>query len=418
MGNKTITMINHYGAQEKYLGFSRYPNWGKFLVEQGYNVYIICDGNIHNSSRRLVTDGNDYNIINDKGINYVYVRTHRYTGNGISRILNLVSFYFSALKTIYKLPKADFVISQTPNPLACLAALKYSNEQDIPCVCDVVDLWPESIVVYNHMSRSNPAIAVLYKLEKWIYKKCDALVFSIPGGYQYIIDKGWQSSVPKEKVFHINTGVDVGAFDRKKEICTRDDYKDNLEHKFKVVYSGAVRLVNNLDILVKAGEIIQNNGFKDIIILIHGAGDYVEDLKEYCREKDITNVRLFGRIQKDDIPYVLSNADLCILCYQNTPILRYGGSMNKLFDYFASGKPIVSNAKMNYSLIEQYQCGYELDSNDPKKMAECIIKFYEMSVQERNIMGLNSRKAAEDYDIPKLGLKLLKVLEYAETNKT
>ena len=417
MSNKTITMVNHYGAQEKYLGFSRYPNWGKFLVEQGDSVYIICDGNIHNSNICLLTDEDDYRIIKDNGINYVYIRTHRYTGNGISRVLNLVSFYFSALRTIQKLPKADFVIAQTPNPLACLAALKYSKKLNIPCICDVVDLWPESIVVYNHMSRNNPVIAMLYKLEKWIYKKCDALIFSIPGGYQYIIDKGWESSVPKEKVFHINTGVDVGAFDRKKEKCTRNDYMDNLEKKFKVVYSGAVRLVNNLDILVKAGEIIHNKGFKDIIILIHGAGDYVEDLKEYCRKKNINNVKLFGRIKKDDIPYVLSNADLCILCYQNTPILRYGGSMNKLFDYFASGKPVVSNAKMNYSLIEQYQCGYELDSNDPNKMAECIIKFYEMSAQERYTFGINSRKAAEDFDIPKLGSKLLKVLEYAEAKK-
>ena len=417
MSNKTITMVNHYGAQEKYLGFSRYPNWGKFLVEQGDSVYIICDGNIHNSNICLLTDEDDYRIIKDNGINYVYIRTHRYTGNGISRVLNLVSFYFSALRTIQKLPKADFVIAQTPNPLACLAALKYSKKLNIPCICDVVDLWPESIVVYNHMSRNNPVIAMLYKLEKWIYKKCDALIFSIPGGYQYIIDKGWESSVPKEKVFHINTGVDVGAFDRKKEKCTRNDYMDNLENKFKVVYSGAVRLVNNLDILVKAGEIIHNKGFKDIIILIHGAGDYVEDLKEYCRKKNINNVKLFGRIKKDDIPYVLSNADLCILCYQNTPILRYGGSMNKLFDYFASGKPVVSNAKMNYSLIEQYQCGYELDSNDPNKMAECIIKFYEMSAQERYTFGINSRKAAEDFDIPKLGSKLLKVLEYAEAKK-
>lgn len=417
MSKQTIIMVNHYGAQEKYLGFSRYPNWGKFLVEQGFCVYIICDGNIHNSNICLLKDGEDYTVINDKGINFVYIRTHRYSGNGISRVLNLVSFYFSALKMIKKLPRADFVISQTPNPLACLAALRYSKKKEIPCICDVVDLWPESIVVYNHMSRKNPIITALYKLEKWIYKRSDALVFSIPGGYQYIIDQRWQSLIPTDKVFHINTGVDVEAFDRKKETCTRDDYLENINLRFKVVYSGAVRLVNNLDILVKAGEIIQNKGLKDITILIHGAGDYVEELKEYCRENNISNVKIFGRIVKDDIPYVLSNADLCILCYQNTPILRYGGSMNKLFDYFASGKPIISNAKMNYSLIEKYQCGYELDSNDPNKMAEYIIKFYEMSEQERNTYGKNSRKAAEDYDIPRLGEQLLKVLEYAESKR-
>ncbi len=411
--NKTIIMVNHYGAQEKYLGFSRYPNWGKYLVSQGYNVYIVCDANIHNSELSMVGDNEYYHIVDDYGVKYVYVKTSKYNNNGFSRIKNLLSFYVAAKKTLKNLPKANVIIAQSPNPLACVAAIQYSKTNDIACICDVVDLWPESIVVYNHVSRKNPIIKMLYLLEKWIYKKSDALIFSMAGGYKYIQERGWDNQIPKEKVFHINTGVDLNAFDHKKESCTCKDYSID-DKSFKVVYSGAVRLVNGLQLLVEAGEIIQDEGYREISIRIHGAGDYVEELKEYCSKNHIHNVFLYGRILKDDIPYVLSHADLCILCYQNTPLLKYGGSMNKMFDYFASGKPVISNAKMGYSLIDEYGCGVELNTNNPKILANEIIRFYKMKPEELQMLGRNSRKAAEDYDIQKLGQQLMDVILFAD----
>ncbi|OKY52297.1 glycosyltransferase, partial [Megasphaera cerevisiae] len=195
------------------------------------------------------------------------------------------------------------------------------------------------------------------------------------------------------------------------------DYYLEQKNIFKVSYCGSVRLVNNLKLLCDAGKIIKNRGIKKLFIMIHGSGDQVDKLQKYCIENDIDNVKLYGWIEKVKIPYVLTHSDLCILCYQNTPLLRFGGSMNKMFEYFASGKPVVTNAHMAYSFIEKYNCGSELNTNSAEKLADEIIRFYKMSNRERETFGQRSRQAAEDYDIQLLCERLDKVMEYAENRR-
>ena len=252
---------------------------------------------------------------------------------------------------------------------------------------------------------------ILYQGEKWIYKHSNALIFSVPGAYDYILEKQWEEEIPKEKVYYINMGINLEVNDQNRETNIHLDTTLERNDLFKVVYTGSVRLVNNLKLLCDAGLEIQKRGYNNIYIMIHGAGDQVEELQKYCQENRIQNVKLYGRIEKNQIPYVLSHSDLCILCYQNTPLLRFGGSMNKMFDYFASGKPIISNAKMGHSIIEKYHCGVELSSNDPIVLADEIIRFYSMPDSERAEFGKRSRQAAEDFDIKILCQQFFEVLD-------
>jgi len=344
---KTAILINHYESHSAYSGETRYSGWAKRLITEGYCVYLICSSVLHSQNIDILGRSEKYRIIKDNGINYVYVKTSKYDSNsGKDRINNLFKFYFGVKQLLPILPKPDFIIARSPNPLACVIGIKYAKKIQVPCICDIVDLWPEAIVVYKKMSKNNPIIRLLYSGEKWIYKNCNALIFSTPGAYDYILEHRWESVVPKEKVFYINMGIDLKINDINRDKYSYEDPVFSREDLYKVVYSGSVRLVNNLKLLCDAGKIIQDKGIDQIFIMIHGAGDQVDELKQYCKDENIHNVKLYGRIQKQQIPYVLSHSDLCILCYQNTPLLRFGGSMNKMFDYFASGKPIIYNSRV------------------------------------------------------------------------
>lgn len=409
-------LINHYESHSEYSGESRYRSWALKLISEGYEVYIICSSVLHSQNIDILSNGEKSRIINDDGINYVYVKTNHYKSNsGIDRIVNMIGFYFSATKAIKNLPIPSFIISRSPNPLACVVGLQHGKKNQVPCICDIVDLWPESIAVYQHISKKNILMRLLYKGEKWIYKHSSALIFSVPGAYDYIIERHWDKVIPEAKVFYINMGIDLEANDRNRDLYSYPDIALDRKDLFKVVYTGSVRLVNNLKLLCDAGLEIQKRGFSNISIMIHGAGDQVAELQQYCQENHINNVKLYGRIEKKQIPYVLAHSDLCVLCYQNTPLLRFGGSMNKMFDYFASGKPIISNAKMGHSIIEKYHCGVELSSNDPIILADEIIRFYSMSVEEREEYGKRSRQAAEDYDSKILCQHLIEVINRVQT---
>ena len=68
---------------------------------------------------------------------------------------------------------------------------------------------------------------MLYILEKWIYKSADSIIFSMEGGKDYIIEKGWDAGhggpVDLKKVYHINNGVDSELFDYNKNHYVIED---------------------------------------------------------------------------------------------------------------------------------------------------------------------------------------------------
>ena len=82
----------------------------------------------------------------------------------------------------------------------------------------------------------NPAVLALRWLEKWIYKKADAVVFTMEGAYDYIKEQGWERDVPRSKVHYINNGVDLEAFRYNREHFQIDDPDLKNSDIFKVVY--------------------------------------------------------------------------------------------------------------------------------------------------------------------------------------
>ena len=171
VGKKIAVLISHYSPEPQYWGMPRYHEWGRRLISEGYEVYLLCASAVHSSNINVVEDGKAYCIRENDGIQYVYVKTSSYTGNGLARIRNLVEFYFGVKKVLRIIPAPILIISESPNPLGPLAGIQYAKRHGIPHIVDVVDLWPESIVVYQGLSNSNPIIRLLYHGEKWIYQK-------------------------------------------------------------------------------------------------------------------------------------------------------------------------------------------------------------------------------------------------------
>ena len=94
---------------------------------------------------------------------------------------------------------------------------------------------------------------------------------------------------------------------------------------------------------------------------------------------------------------LLSRGDLTVFTFKDTKLLRYGVSPNKLFMYFASGKPVLSMIKPSYDLVEEKKAGISVENN-PKNVADAILKFKNMEEEEYLEYCRNSRKTAEEYD--------------------
>ena len=292
---KNVWIWNHYATDGFYNQGGRHYSFAKNLIKSGYKPAIFCANTLHNSDKIIKISKGKYIKNTVSNIPYVYVKTSAYKGNGFQRVKNMLTFYRSLFPVakeyaqIYGNP--DVILASSVHPLTLVAGIKIAKKFGVPCICEVRDLWPESLVAYEILKRNSLIAKILYLGEKWIYKKADKLIFTMEGGRDYIIEQGWDKenggSIDLNKVHHINNGVDLEEFDNNRKHYTFDD--DDLENEeiFKVIYTGSIRKANNLELIINAAKYVNKKTNSDIKFIIFGDGSEKGKLEDRCRVENI-----------------------------------------------------------------------------------------------------------------------------------
>ncbi len=414
MYKKKIWIMNHYATSMFFNKGGRHYWFAENLIKSGYEPTIFCANTRHNREDIVKIHEGKYSRMIAENIPFVFIKTVRYSGNGRQRIKNMLVFAWN-LTAIAKeyariYGKPDLILASSVHPLTLVAGIKIARRFGVPCICEVRDLWPESLVAYGFLKQNSVIAKILYRAEKWIYKNADSIVMTWEGGKEYICDQGWDKEIDLNKVKHINNGVSVEAFDRNsQENIITDPDLDNPDFK-NIVYAGSIRKVNNIGILLDAAKIIQEQGHRQIRFLIYGSGDEKARLERRCRDESITNVIFKGWIEKRFVPSVLKKAYVNVLHNSSTSLDKYGQSQNKLFEYLAAGRCIVQTFSTGYSILNKYDCGICVPVQNAEEIAKALIKACHDENYNR-IMGENARRAAHDYDFRKLTGKLIDIIE-------
>lgn len=413
--------MNHYATNMFEDRAGRHYWFAEHLLSSGYKVSVFCATSFLNGDREIDTRGRKFIIKKVNNIPFVFVKTIPSQGNGLARVRNWALFYknlFPVTKILaWKYGKPDVIIASSVHPLTMVAGIQIAKRLKVPCICEVRDLWPEAIFQFGKSKEKSPVGRALIMGEHWIYKNADALIFTKEGDTDYLKEKRWTlaqgGDIDLGKCHYINNGIDLTAHDER--ICSNqfddEDLKDS--SKFNVTYAGTIRPVNNVGNLLDTATILKTRpGYENVQFLIFGDGIQLPDLRKRVEEEHLDNVRLKGFVNRQYIPYILSKSSINMLNYaQDQYNWTRGNSSNKLFEYMASGKPIISTVHMGYSIINRYNCGVELDEDTPEALAEQIMRFHDMSEEEREKIGSNARKGAGDFDFNVLTDKLIKVIE-------
>ena len=406
-----IWLINHYAVPPKYYPLARPANFAKYLMAMGHTVTIFAASSVHNSTMNLITDGRKWREETVDGVHYVYIKCCDYQGSGLKRIYNICEFAWKLPGVCKHFSKPDAIVATSMPPTSCAMGVHLGRKWGCKTVAEIADLWPESIVAYGIAGPHNPAVLALRRLEKWIYKKADAVVFTGENCYGYIIEQGWDKEIPRSKVHYINNGVDLEQFDYNREHFRVEEPDLDDPNIFKVIYTGSVRRVNNLGLLVDAAKCIKDPRVK---LLIWGDGDEREELERRVRDEKISNVVFKGKVEKKYIPSIVSRADLNFAHNEPSPLFRFGISFNKLFDYLAAGKPILSDFSCPYNPSVQNGAGIGIDEPSAENVAHGIETLAGLPQEELARMGANARRAAETaFDFRILTQKLMDVVEQA-----
>lgn len=409
MKKKVVWIVNEYNFPDTLK--SRQSNLCRRLNEHGYDCYIIS-GSTHNKGlKNELLPNEKYRFVKSEEAKGYYIKTSDYK-RSYERVLVALQFQYRIWKLRNKLPRPDVIVSDFAGLFGNIF-LKWKKKYGTKIIYDILDLWPEGFVEMGYIKKNSLIAKMLYMLEHKSYREADGIIFSFQGGKDYIIDKGWSKEtggdVDTSNIGYLNNGVDLEAVDIQKTEYVLND-PDLATDKFKVVYLGSISEFNGLDVLIDTAKVLQKRGENKIQILIYGYGNQEERLKKKAKRYGLKNVIFKGKLDKNYAMSLLSRSDLNIFTFANTGLLKYGVSPNKLFMYFASGKPVLSMIKPAYDLVEGKKAGLSVD-NDPKIVADAIIRFTKMPKEEYRTYCINARKTAQEYDYKDLVNVLISKIE-------
>jgi len=408
--NKTIWIVNFHTAPPDFALNPRYISLIKYLKDYGYNIIVFSSSYLRRFDRDLIQEKKTYIEVEYNGIKFVHIKSPKYKNNGLTRMLSIMQFSFRFRSIVNKFDKPDIIYHNLHVPFD-VPVYFGAKKLKVKYIAAVWDLWPEFFHIVGLVKKNNPLLKIAYIIERWIYKKSDAIVFTMKGAVDYIKLKRWDlasgGNIDLNKTHYITNGIDLSEFNENKfNFETKDEILDN-NSLFKIVYVGTFNKANNIKQVLDAANVLKSD--KSIVFLLYGDGGQREELEVYCQENNIYNVIFKEKyIPFKMLPSILSKCSLAVMNYQKEFGL-YGVSPGKLPLYLASGKPIISNVKVSHCVIEEKKLGISKDITSSDEYAKAILQIKNLPSHEYEELCDRVNRVAKEYDYKYLAEKLHKV---------
>ena len=307
---------------------------------------FVSDVNLHTKVRASKQDGL---------VRTVPVLPYRDTGLG--RVMNWTSY--SAVAFLLGLrEKTSIVYASSPHLFTGLAGLSLACLKRVPFVLEVRDLWPQVLSDMGALSERSILFRLLKLIERFLYRHADAVVVLAEGSRAFVVADGAKA----DRVVFIPNGADPADFET-------DEDRTSLRARYGwsgtiFLYAGAHGRANGLQLLLDAAEELRD-GHPDVTFVLVGDGSSKPALVSEARRRGLENVRFLDPVPKTEIRNLLAAADVGLHVLADVPIFRHGVSPNKVFDYLAAGKPVLTNCPGEVAaIVEEARAGVAVAPNE------------------------------------------------------
>jgi len=375
----------------------------KILVRNGHSISIF-----RSSFSQYTLQNNDqqkkesYTQTKESGVKFINIRSFPYKRNNWRRVVNMIGFSWTVYWIGRKFKESpDVIIGTSVHPVNGLSAQLLSKKKQSRFFFAVTDLWPEILVDMGVISKKSLVTFILKRLEKYLYEKAEKIITVLPYAHEYIEGLGIQN----EKIKWISNGVDLDYF---KEM---EPYQGGDSNNLKIMYIGGHAPHLGLEVILETAKIIQEENLDQIKFIMIGDGMEKPGLMRKAQELNLKNIEFRDSVPKTDLYKSYEEADGLICHFKDVPMLKYGTSMFKIFDYLASGRPIIYGVNGKNNPVKESQSGFTIKPENPTEMSEAIKSLHSMSPAERKLMGENGPPyVTKHYSMPVLAAKLEEVL--------
>ncbi len=385
-----ILIINHYAGSPKYgMEFRAYylaREWQK----EGHSVHIVA-GSFSHLRNMQPQPGTE--IID--GIEYTWIKTIQYKGNGVFRILSIFQFVLKLLlfsKRILGTFKPDIVITSSTYPLDIYPSYFITKRNKSKLIFELHDLWPLSPMLIGGYSKYHPFIWVMQQAENFACKKCDYYISVLGNTKSYLMQHG----LKEEKFFHVPNGFSSDELNSASENLPVEHQalltRLRNDKKLIIGYAGGHAPSNALRSLVNAAKTMVTND--KIAFVLVGNGIEKNELEQIALENKLTNIYFLPTIAKTSIPSLLSQFDILYAGGTRSILHSFGTSFNKITDYMLAEKPIIFAVDEADSLVERVGCGIQIEAENEIELTKTIHLLSELSEVERKKIGERGREFA------------------------
>ncbi len=387
-----ILFLSHYFPPEVNAPASRTYEHCKQWVKDGYQVTVVTCAPNH--PRGKVYDGyrNRFFQREEKdGIQVIRTWTYVTANEGfLKRTLNYVSFMVSSILVTPWLPKADVVVTTSPQFFNGLAGYFISRLRRMPWLLEIRDLWPESILVVGAI-KNRALIRLLEWVELFAYRQADRIVPVTDAFKRYMVGKG----IPAEKIEVIKNGVDLGFF-KKNAGPNPVAMELGLHGKFVASYFGTHGMAHCLETMLYSARELKK--YEDIVFLLVGDGAERQRLVAMREEMALHNVIMLDQQSKEKMPYLWALSDVSLVLLKKSELFTTV-IPSKIFESMAMEKTIILGVEgESAEIIKAADAGFCIEPENSRELAERVLELY----KDRNLavrLGENGRKhVAHHYD--------------------
>lgn len=388
---------------------SRTYDFSRELISLGHKVTMFTNSYCHWTHAERLAPDEKWRIEEIEGIRVIWLRTIHYTDNGLKRGMNMLSNAWRAIQVAKMLSDKPNVVIGPSVPLGTgWAASKIAAMKGAAFVFEVRDVWPIALVDDGGLSKISPVYYAFRITEKYLYRKSQRISATMPFIFDHVSDSG---SDP-EKVTWIPNGVNFARF------SGFEGYDGGKDLPLVVMYVGGFGVAHDVISIVRAAHILQQKGNDKYRFVIIGNGVKRADCEREARLNKLSNIEFRDSVPKADIPRIQAESDILVACVLNSAAYRFGLNLNKIFDYFASGRPVIFSGNAPNDPIAASGGGFSIPPEDPAAMVEALEKYLEMSPAERSAMGKRGRNWVEnEFDMKALRRRMERLLLQAIKDK-
>jgi colanic acid biosynthesis glycosyl transferase WcaI len=288
-----------------------------------------------------------------------------------------------------RIGRPDAVLVYSPPLPLGLTALFWRSLRNAPCVVNVQDLFPQSVIDLGIL-RQPELIRTFRALERFVYAHADVITVHSPGNQRHVLSCGGRED--RTRVIHNWVDTEYLRPGPRNNGLRRELGLDN---SFVVSFAGVIGFSQDLDTIVEAARLLRSHN--DIRFLLVGDGAEKERLQRKAQDQRLDNVVWLPMQSRECYPLVLQASDVGLATLRagvKTPVVP-----SKILSIMSAGRPTVAcvdPAGDAPALVSAAEAGFCLPPEQPQALAECLLRLHDSPELCRRL-GENGRRYAETH---------------------